>query len=158
MGASKAKSVMNEKPLLCQYPEEWNGYKVLLLPVDDIFQSVDSIEELRGLPFKQTLADDILKNGMRFPILVVHTSYDDLKEAKRIYRKKMRELPSDKFWVKDGNANDIRIWSVWGGSQRLTLAREHGFTHIHCAVIPSIEIARSLQKLMRKPYPALYGK
>ena len=137
--------------------EGWKGYPIITIPVEEIWQSVPSVETLRGMPFKDTLRKDILENGMRFPILVVHTSYADLKEAKRRYRKKICQIPSERFWGSE-DPNNTKIWSVWGGSQRLTFAREEGYTHIHCTVIPTIEESIGLQKEMRKPFPGLYGK
>ena len=148
---------MNKRILKSQVDGDWRGYPLITLPVDDIWQSVPSVEELRGMPFKASLKKDILENGMKYPILVVHVSYKDLLEAKRRYRKKICELPSDKFWGSE-NPNDSKIWSVWGGSQRLTFAKEEGYSHIHCAVIPTIQESISLQKHMRRGFPELYGK
>jgi|SRR6056300_1095228 hypothetical protein len=148
---------MKKRILQSQETEDWRGYPLITLPVDEIWQSVPSVEKLRGMPFKDPLKKDILENGMRYPIMVVEVSYSDLLEAKRRYRKKICELPSDKFWGTD-NPNDTKIWSVWGGSQRLTFAREEGFTHIHCTVIPTIAESISLQKHMRREFPELYGK
>ena len=148
---------MEKRVLESQETKDWKGYPLITLPVDEIWQSVPSVETLRGRPFKDTLKKDILENGMRFPILVIEVSYQDLREAKRKYRKKICELPSEKFWgTKD--PNNTKIWSVWGGSQRLTFAREEGYTHIHCAVIPNIQESISLQRKMRAPFPDLYGK
>lgn len=144
---------MKKKVLQSQETKDWRGYPLVTLPVDEIWQSVPSVETLRGRPFKATLKKDILENGMRFPIMVVHTSYKDLQEAKKRYRKKILELPEN-----ESGSADTKIWSVWGGSQRLTLAREEGFTHIHCTVIPTIQESISLQKHMRGPYPELYHK
>jgi len=148
---------MNKKILESQVVDGWREYPLITLPVDEIWQSVPSVETLRGMPFKDSLKKDILENGMKFPIMVVHTSYKDLQEAKRRYRKKICELPSDKFWGTE-DPNDTKIWSVWGGSQRLTFAREEGYTHIHCAIIPTIQESISLQKHMRRGFPELYGK
>lgn len=148
---------MNKRILKSQVDGDWRGYPLITLPVGDIWQSVPSVEELRGMPFKASLKKDILENGMKYPILVVHVSYKDLLEAKRRYRKKICELPSDKFWGSE-NPNDSKIWSVWGGSQRLTFAKEEGYSHIHCAVIPTIQESISLQKHMRRGFPELYGK
>jgi hypothetical protein len=148
---------MKKKVLQSQETEDWRGYPLITLPVDEIWQSVPSVEKLRGMPFKDSLKKDILENGMRYPIMVVEVSYSDLLEAKRRYRKKICELPSDKFWGTD-DPSDTKIWSVWGGSQRLTFAREEGFTHIHCTVIPTIAESISLQKHMRRGFPELYGK
>ena len=148
---------MKKKILESQVVGDWRGYPLITLPVDEIWQSVPSVDQHRGRPFKKTLREDILANGMKLPIMVVHTSYEDLKEAKRRYRTRICELPSDRFWG-EGAHPDKRIYSVWGGSQRLTFAREEGYTHIHCAIIPTIQESISLQKHMRRGFPELYGK
>lgn len=150
---------MTQKTLHSQIQNEWRGYPIRALAVQDIWQSVPSVTHLRGMPFKDPLTKDILENGMRHPILVVSVSYRELIDAKRRFREKICEVPTHLFWSKDTiPGEDFRIWSVWGGSQRLTFAREHGYTHIDCAVIPSIDVSISLQKHMRAPYPQLYGK
>jgi len=148
---------MKKKILESQVIDDWRGFPLITLLVDEIWQSVPSVEKLRNRPFKDPLKNDILENGMRFPIMVVHTSYKDLQDAKRRYRKKICELPSDRFWGSD-DPNKTKIWSVWGGSQRLTFAREEGYTHIHCVIIPTIQESIPLQKHMRKAFPELYGK
>lgn len=144
---------MKKKILESQVIDDWRGFPLITLSVDEIWQSVPSVESLRGRPFKEPLKNDILKNGMRFPIMVVHTSYKDLQDAKQRYRKKILELPAI-----ESDPSDTKIWSVWGGSQRLTFAREEGYTHIHCVVIPTIQESIPLQKHMRDPFPALYNK
>jgi len=148
---------MKKRILESQAVDKWQGLPLITLSVDEIWQSVPSVETLRGNPFKEPLRKDILENGMMFPILVVHVSYADLREAKRRHRKKICDLPSDKFWGTE-DPNNTKIWSVWGGSQRLTFARDEGYTHIHCAVAPTIAESISLQKKMRAPFPDLYGK
>ncbi len=148
---------MKQRVLECQITEDnWRGFPIITLPVDEIWQSVPAVEKLRGMPFKDSLSKDILTNGMRFPIMVVHTSYKDLQEAKRRYRKKICDIPSDRFWGQEDK--DKRIYSVWGGSQRLTFARENKYTHIVATVLPTIQESISLQKEMRRPFPELYGK
>ena len=148
---------MKKRVLESKVIDNWKGYPLITLSVDEIWQSVPSVDTLRGRPFKGPLREDILENGMKFPILVVEVSYQDLREAKRRYRKKICALPSDKFWGTE-DPNNTKIWSVWGGSQRLTFAKEEGYTHIHCAVIPTIQESISLQRKMRAPFPDLYGK
>lgn len=145
---------MKKRILESQVVDDWRGYPLITLPVDEIWQSVPSVETLRGKPFKDPLKNDILENGMRFPIMVVHTSYKDLQAAKQKYRDKILDLPD----IESDPWRTEAIWSVWGGSQRLTFAREEGYTHIHCVVIPTIQESIPLQKHMRSPYPELYHK
>lgn len=145
-----------EKILKCQYENEWNGFKIITLPIEDIWQSVVSVDTLsNGKPFKKTLLDDIKNNGMHFPIMVVHTSYSDLLKAKDRWKNKICELP---FWHNTPNPENQYIWSVWGGSQRLDVAKRLAYTHIDCVHIPNIDKAISLQKEMRKPFFDKYYK
>lgn len=144
-----------EKKLKCQYEIEWNGFEIITLPINDIWQSVPSVDTLVGKPFKKNLLDDIKNNGMHFPIMVVHTSYLDLIKAKERWKNKLCELP---FWHNTPNPEKNYIWSVWGGSQRLDVAKILEYTHIDCAILPSIDKAISLQKIMRKPFQEKYYK
>ena len=52
--------------------------------------------------------------------------------------------------------NTIRHWTVWGGSQRIRVAIELEYTHIDCAIIPSLDECRKLQGKMRAPFTKRY--
>ena len=52
--------------------------------------------------------------------------------------------------------NMQRQWTVWGGSQRIRVATDLGYTHIDCAIIPSLDEARTLQGKMRAPFTQRY--
>jgi hypothetical protein len=145
-----------KKILKSKYKGDWNGFPIKVLPVDDIWQSVVPVDELptlRGKPFKKNLIEDIRRDGMHFPIMVVHTTHEELLKAKEKWGEKLSPLP---FWHNDKNPQSKKIWSVWGGSQRLDVAKILGFTHIDCTIIPSIGRAISLQKHMRKPFAKRY--
>lgn len=147
---------MKKKILKSKYEKDWNGFPIKVLRIDEIWQSAPSVDELDflpGKPFKAKLIEDIRRNGMHFPIMVVHTTHEQLLAAKEKWEDKIRPLP---FWHNDRNPQSKKIWSVWGGSQRLDVAKILGFTHIDCTVIPSIGRAISLQKHMRKPFQKRY--
>lgn len=144
---------MKKRVLESQITDNWRGYPLITLRVDEIWQSVPTVDVHRGKPFKRRLKEDILENGMKNPIMVVHTTHKDLKELKNRYGKKILELPENK-----SDSAGTKIWSVWGGSQRLSFAREEGYTHIHCTIIPDVQQAINLQKEMRRDFPGLYGK
>ena len=147
-----------EKILKCSFNKLGNckGYDIIQLPVDDIWQSVPSVDVLPAVPnkpFKKTLIEDIATNGMNFPILVVKTSYKDLMELKQKYGASICELP---FWHNNLNPQSKYQWSVWGGSQRLDVAKKLNYTHIDCAILPSVAKAISHQREMRRPYNNKY--
>jgi hypothetical protein len=91
--------------------------------------------------------------NMHFPIMCVHTTHLELIELKKEYKERICELP---FWHNDHNPQSKKIWSVWGGSQRLNIAKYLGYTHIDAAVLPTVKKAISHQKDMRKPYQKRY--
>jgi hypothetical protein len=146
---------MAKKILKCSFTDHWNHYSIIQLKIEDIWQSVPSVDVLPtdNRPFKQNLINDIRKDGMHFPIMVVKTSHKELLEAKEKWGDKLNTLP---FWHNDRNPQSKYQWSVWGGSQRVDVAKYLGFSHIDSAVIPSIAKAISLQKLMRKPFAKRY--
>lgn len=144
---------MEKKTLTCSYPKEWNGYEVIELPIKDIWRSVPIVSHVNGIPFRQRLAHDLQTQGMHFPIMVVHTTHLELERAKEKWGKKLSDLP---FWHNELNKQKKYQWSVWGGSQRLDVAKHLGYTHIHAAVLPNIAKAISLQKVMRAPFTKRY--
>ena len=146
---------MVKKVLRCNFKDHWNHYPIIDLKVEDIWQSVPSIDFLPNdnRPFKKNLINDIRKDGMHFPVMVVKTTHKELLEAKEKWRDKINTLP---FWHNDRNPQSKYQWSVWGGSQRVDVARILKYTHIARAVLPSIAKAVSLQKFMRKPYAKRY--
>ena len=144
---------MENKVLKSQFPNEWNGYEVIELPVKDIWQSVRVAKSLNGKPFYLNVKEDIIRDGLHFPIMCVHTTYKELEKAKERWGKKINDLP---FWHNALGKHKKMIWSVWGGSNRLSIAKELGYTHIDAAVIPNIKQAISLQKHMREPFRRRY--
>ena len=144
---------MANKVLKSQFPTDWQGFEVRELPVDEIWQSVPIAEKVAGMPFYSRVKEDIAREGMHFPIMCVHTNYEKLERAKEKWGKKINELP---FWHNALGKHKKMIWSVWGGSNRLAIAKDLGYTHIDAAVIPTIGKAISLQKHMRAPFNRRY--
>lgn len=149
---------MAKKILKSKFKKHWNHFDIIELNVNDIWQSVPAVDVLVGinnLPFKMNLINDIKRDGMYFPIMVVKTSHKTLLQAKEKFGNKINTLP---FWHNDRNPQSKYQWSVWGGSQRLDVAKKLGYTHIDCAILPSIARAISLQQHMRKPFENRYYK
>lgn len=126
----------------------WNKYPVKILPIRDIWVSVPKTEALRGKKFFDILTESIREEGLHFPLLVSNPTRTELKNKKKQYKERMMPLPE---W-NDGREDSQRLWVVWGGSQRIRAAKDLGYTHIDCAIIPTLDEARSLQTKMRGPY------
>ena len=149
---------MKKKTLKCKFVKQWNYYPIKELPISEIWQSVPSVDILPTInkPFKKNLINDISRNGMYFPIMCVHTTRKTLIEAVEYFENKGSTMAGLPFWHNDINPHVKRLWSCWGGSQRIDVAKHLGFTHIDCAVLPSIAKAMSHQKEMRKPFKSKY--
>ena len=146
---------MEKKILKCEYTKHWNHFPIIQLQIEKIWQSVPSVDflPLINKPFKKNLINDIKNNGMHFPIMVVKSNHKELLEAKEKFGEKISMLP---FWHNDHDPQSKYEWGVWGGSQRVDVAKILGYTHIDSAVIPSIAKAISLQKTMREPFKEKY--
>jgi|TARA_R110000751_G_scaffold61134_6_gene127302 hypothetical protein len=147
--------VMQGKILRSKFTETklWNKYPVKVLPIRDIFISVPKTETLRGKPFYKLLLEDIERDGLHFPLLVSDPTRTDLRQRKKQYKKRMCDLPE---WNDGLDENEIRHLTVWGGSQRIRVAADLGYTHIDCAIIPTLDEARTLQGKMRAPFTQRY--
>jgi len=131
----------------------WNQYPVQVFPIQDIFISVPKTDVLRGKPFYKLLLEDIERDGLHFPILVADPTRSELRKKKKQYKKRMSDLPE---WNDGLDENMQRQWTVWGGSQRIRVAKDLGYTHIDCAIIPTLDEARTLQGKMRAPFTQRY--
>jgi hypothetical protein len=129
-----------------------NKYPVKVLPIADLWASVPQVETLRNKPFHENLRNDIEKDGLHFPLLTIHVTYNEMWLQKKKWKGKICELP---FTLTEENKED-KMYVVWGGSQRVRVAQELGYTHIDCAMIPQIHIAHRLQKFMRAPFKKRY--
>ena len=146
---------MEKKTLKCKFKNHWNHFKIVELEIEKIWQSVPPVDflPLINKPFKQNLIHDIKKDGMFYPIMVVKSSHKDLIEAKEKFGEKISMLP---FWHNDHNPQSKYQYGVWGGSQRVDVAKLLGYTHIDSAILPSIAKAISLQKAMREKFIQRY--
>jgi len=131
-------------------------FEVKPLSVAHCWPSVKKAKIHRGVEFYEPIKKDIQKNGMRHPIMVVHSTWAQLIEQKEYWGDNMEPLP---FWtahLPKSHLNNM-IYVVWGGSNRWYIANELKYTHIDCAIMPSYSVAYNLQKVMRAPYPQFYG-
>ncbi|MBN2164497.1 MAG: tetratricopeptide repeat protein [Pontiellaceae bacterium] len=131
----------------------WISYPTVVLPIKELWASVPRADTHKGKPFYSRLAKDIAENGLHYPLLVVHATRRELIERKNICTDELCELPFDE--TKTGELNK-RLYVIWGGSNRVRVAEELGFTHVDCVVIESFDKAYSLQRDHRKPYTQKY--
>jgi len=136
------------------YGLEWNNIKVVTLKVSDLWASVPIAKTHRNKEFYEPIKEDIKKNGLHFPLIVVDATRNDLVKAKEKHKDKLCELPFDK----DNDDLNIRQYTVWGGSNRWNIANELGYEYVDCIVVANadFERARSMQALHRKPYQGKY--
>lgn len=132
------------------HKRKWDGKEVVVLPIKDLWASVPIALKLKNRDFYEPLKEDIEKNGLHFPLLVVSSSEAQLREQKEKYKNKLLPLPKIE--------ND-HIYVIWGGSNRIKVAQELKYTHIDCVVFENgaFSEAHKKQKLHRKPYKNLYG-
>ena len=86
--------------------------------------------------------------------MVVTATRKQINEQKKIWGAKLCDLPFDIKETKKEKLGHIEHYVAWGGSQRVRVAEELGYTHIDCAMMPSFQRAHKLQKVMRVPYRA----
>jgi len=129
---------------------EWNGYKVVPLRVDELWASVPRADKHRGKDFYKRVEEDVAKNGLHFPLLVVDAKRGDLVKQKKRYTNKICELPFD---PKLDDLN-VRQYTVWGGSNRWHVAKNLGYEYVDCVIIPNADFdkSRRMQALHRAPY------
>jgi hypothetical protein len=129
---------------------EWNNLKVVSLKLCDLWASVPRTTVLRGKIFYDNVKQDIVENGLRFPLLVVDAKRSDILKQKARYKNKLCSLPFDE------KTEDLSVgqYAIWGGSNRFCIARELGYDAIDCVIIGNSDfaLAKSMQKLHRSPY------
>ena len=129
-------------------------FEVKSLQLNECWPSVPRADIHRNVPFYQPVKESIQKEGMHFPIMVYHATRWEIIEQKKIWQKHIEPLPFDKTDITNRHK---KIYVIWGGSNRWHVAKELGYTHIDCALMPSFDKAYGLQKNFRMPYPNLYG-
>lgn len=125
---------------------EWKGMPIVSLPVHELWTSVREVDK-----FQRLLLEDLPKNGLVNPILVVDATFAELFNQKKRYGMAMLEPPT-------GFRPHDKIYVVWGGTQRVNAAKKLGYTHVDC-VIYNNDFAAAFkdQALHRKDYNHWYN-
>lgn len=139
-----------------QFEKKYHGkkYPIEQHDVNELWASVPKAESHLGKEFYGPVKDDIAKNGLYNPLLIVKCTKAELKGQKAKYGHLINELP---FWMAD-DKEDEKLLVVWGGSNRLYAARELGYTHVDCAIVPTFQEAMALQKCHRHTHQQYYPK
>lgn len=127
-------------------------YDVRVFALKDLWPSVRPVKAMRGKPFSENLKNDIAKDGLRFPLIMVPVSATDLLDQKSKYGENICDLPFDP----NDDLSEIIINVIWGGSQRFSVAKELGYTHVDCAILPNLAAAHRTQRSMRQPFMDRY--
>jgi hypothetical protein len=132
----------------------WNNINVIELKVSDLWASVPIAKKHRSKEFYEPIKEDIKKNGLHFPLIVVDATRNDILKQKKIYTNRLCALPFDP----DKDDLTVRQYVVWGGSNRWNIANELGYDFVDCVIIENSDFdkARGMQKLHRKPYQGKY--
>ena len=136
----------------------WTGsnkilYPVKCLPISELWASVPKAESLHRKPFYRNVMADIERDGLMFPLLCVDATRQEMIAAKHRYKKSLCDLPFD---INSPGDLTQQQYIIWGGSNRVRIAEDLGYTHIDCAIITSLQIAHRLQKDMRGPFKERY--
>jgi len=131
------------------HKSQWDNKDVVVLPINELWPSVRKAEKYRNKDFYGPVMEDIKQNGLNFPLLTVHATRQQIIEQKDIHGDKLCKLP---FSV-DSDMT-IRHYVVWGGSNRVRIAEELGYTHIDCVVYLNgdFKTPHNKQRLHRDPY------
>ena len=133
---------------------QWNNIKVISLRVSDLWALVPLAKQHRGKEFYEPIKEDIRKNGLHFPLIVVDATRNDILKQKKKYGDKLCKLPFDK----DKDDLTVRQYTVWGGSNRWNIANNLGYEYVDCVIVVNADFdrARGMQGLHRKPYKGKY--
>ena len=125
--------------------------EVVELPLDLCFITVPIALPNIDYP---AVVKDITDNGLHFPVQIVHCTANELRLQKQRYKTHMVEIPK-------GYADSDEIYAVWGGSNRVDIARKAGYNSIDCVVYAmdlkdKFGVARKAQEIQRRPFANLY--
>jgi hypothetical protein len=115
-----------------------SSFEIRSMPLNELHSPVCDVPA-----FAEEVAESIRANGLANPVIVVRGPREDLA----------RELealgdPGDKL-------PDVPVLNcVYGGTNRVTAARNLGYTHIDCVLLPSFALGERLQDLQRASYHA----
>jgi hypothetical protein len=135
-----------------------NAYKLEVLPIKKLWASVPIAKIHNGVKFYDTLKDDMKKNGMINPLLVVTSTQRELLIQKHIWKDRVKPLPFSERGQSGWQSLNKSQYVIWGGSNRVCVAEELGYTHIECCMMLGFKNARAHQKVHREPWNGVLYK
>ena len=136
-----------------------NRYKLEVIPINKLWASVPIAKVHNGVQFYDKLKVDMEANGLINPLLVVTASYRELIIQKHIWKDRVKPLPF-KERGENGKWQSINKaqYVIWGGSNRVEVAKQLGYTHIECAMMLGFKNARAHQAVHRGPWNGILYK
>ena len=115
-----------------------NSFEIRALPLNELFCPV------RDVPiFVEEIRESIKAEGLRNPVIIIRAPREDF--VKEYIELGMHDL------VDRLPATPV-INHVMGGTNRVTAAKELGYTHVDCVLIPDFHLAKELQAVQRGSY------
>lgn len=115
-----------------------SDFEIRCLAIEDLYCPV------RDVPiFVGELAASISREGLANPIIVVRGPREDLARQQVATGGTGMGLPDTPV-----------VNCVWGGTNRISAAKQLGHTHVDCVLLPTFDLAMQLQDLQRESYSA----
>lgn len=112
------------------------SFEVRSMPLDDLFLPV------RAVPaFASSVRDSVVADGLKNPVIVIRAPREDLV---RWYQ--------DIGWPHELLPDQAVLNVVCGGTNRVTVARELGYTHVDCVLVPDPYLAMRMQAKQRESH------
>lgn len=119
-----------------------SAFEIRCMPLDDLHCPV------RDVPaFAEEVATSIEREGLANPVIVVRGPRVDVVAEMESRGGKPSMLPDTPV-----------INLVMGGTNRVTAAKQLGYTAIDCVLLPTVSLALKLQDLQRGSYSATEAK
>lgn len=113
-------------------------FEVRSMPIDELYSPVRSVPS-----FVNEIKESIDLDGLINPVIVVRKPREDiLADWARV---QIDPIPPD---FPDTPVVNV----VWGGTNRLHAARELGYTHVDCVLMPDFALAFKVQASHRNSY------
>lgn len=129
---------------ICKF-DNWEGFDVVSVKISHIHDSSPATDS----DFCQELAKSIEAEGLTNPLILVPSSP---KELHKVLNRLNGNL--------DFPTNKATIFALFGGSSRLKVLKELGYTYVDCILLPFNDFSQvqRLQRRQRISYSNLYGR
>jgi len=115
-----------------------NAFEVRCMPISKLHRPVSDVPV-----FVDEVANSIEQDGLANPVIVVRGPREDI-----VLQYDQAGMPSDRL------PNEPVLNCVYGGTNRVSAAKQLGYTHIDCILLPTFVLGARLQTLQRDSYSA----